>query len=199
MAIIYAIFQRIVWLVTFMCSRLFSSFKIVGRENLKNLPKPLMIISNHQTFFDPLIIGTAFPFFSNYLPITFMVDDRYYKNIFLRPFFFLTQTFPSHYGQGLAISLREPRRVLQSRGVFLIFPTGERQVAGLRPRPKRGAAVLSIEIPNLNIVPMYINVKRNKITLSIGQTFKLNDITNSRNVEDISQLLAEKIYKLNQN
>ncbi|MDP3763998.1 MAG: lysophospholipid acyltransferase family protein [bacterium] len=196
MVIVYAIFQRIVWLVTFICSRFFGSFKIVGQENLKNIPKPLMIISNHKTFFDPLVIGTVFPFFSNYLPITFMVDDRYYKNIFLKPFFLLTQTFPSYYGQGLDVSLRKPRKILKNNGVFLIFPTGERHTYGPRPRPKRGAAVLATEKPDLNIVPMYISVSKGKTTLSIGKHFRLNDITDSQDIETVSQLLAEKIYNL---
>lgn len=196
MVVVYAIFQRIVWLVTFICSRFFGSLKIIGQENLQHLHRPLMIISNHQDFFDPLIIGTVFPFFSNYLPITFMVDDKYYKNIFLKPFFLLTQTFPSYYGQGLDVSLREPRKVLKNNGVFLIFPTGERHIAGLRPRPKRGAAVLAIEMPNLNIVPMYISVSKGKTTLSIGKHFRLNDITKSQDIEEVSQILAEKIYNL---
>ncbi|MEK7564864.1 MAG: lysophospholipid acyltransferase family protein [Patescibacteria group bacterium] len=197
MIIIYAIFQRIVWLVTFICSRFFGSFKIIGHENLKYLKKPVMIISNHQGFFDPLIIGTVFPFFSNYLPITFMVDDKYYKNIFLKPFFLLTQTFPSYYGQGLDVSLREPRKILQNGGVFLIFPTGERHTYGPRPRPKRGAAVLAIEMPDINIVPIYISANKGKTVLNIGHNFKLKEITESQDIETVSQLLAEKIYNLN--
>ncbi|MDP3764562.1 MAG: lysophospholipid acyltransferase family protein [bacterium] len=196
MIIVYAVAQRIVWLVTFICSRFFGSFKIMGQENLKNLPRPLMIISNHQGFFDPLIIGTLFPFFSHYLPITFMVDDRYYKNIFLRPFFILTQTFPSYYGQGLAVSLRKPRQVLQSKGVFLIFPTGERHNSGSLPRPKRGAAVLALEIPELTILPVYIKLDQGT-QIIVGRAFKLNKITPSQEVETVSQLLAEKIYNLN--
>lgn len=156
-----------------------------------------MIISNHQGFFDPLIIGTVFPFFSNYLPITFMVDDKYYKNIFLKPFFLLTQTFPSYYGQGLDVSLREPRKILQNGGVFLIFPTGERHTYGPRPRPKRGAAVLAIEMPDINIVPIYISANKGKTVLNIGHNFKLKEITESQDIETVSQLLAEKIYNLN--
>ena len=50
-----------------------------------------------------------------------MVDDKYYK-IYFKTFFLLTQTFPSYYGQGLDVSLREPRKILRNGGVFLIFP-----------------------------------------------------------------------------
>ncbi len=195
---IYAIFERVVWLFTFAATRFLGSFKVLGRENLKNLPRPLMIISNHRTFFDPLIIGTLFPFFSQHIPIAFMVDDKYYHNPFLKIFFRLTQTFPSYYGQGLDISLRGPRRVLRNRGVFLIFPEGERHAAGPPPRPRRGAAVLALEIPDLTILPVYLkmNPKPHKRTTAIiGQSFKLAELTSSPDIETVSQLMAEKIYE----
>ncbi|MEK7608944.1 MAG: lysophospholipid acyltransferase family protein, partial [Patescibacteria group bacterium] len=118
--------ERIVWLVVFAVTRFFGSFKVIGRENLKNLPCPLMIISNHRTYLDPVVIGTIFPFFSKYIPIAFMVDDKYYHHPILKIFFKLTYTFPAYYGQGLDVSLKEPRRVLRNGRVFLIFPSGER-------------------------------------------------------------------------
>ena len=199
MILIYAVFERLVWLATFIVTRLFVSFKVIGRENLAGLNRPAMIISNHRTFFDPLIIGTLFPFFSRYLPIAFMVDDRYYFNPILRLFFKLTQTFPSYYGQGLAVSLKSPRQVLKSGGVFLIFPTGQRHSGGPRPKPKRGAAVLAIEMPRLDILPVYLRVSKNsrqKIMAAIGRPFKLADITSSRDLAAVADLLAERIYEL---
>ena len=196
MFIVYAIFQRIVWLATFLWSRVFNSFKIIDGQNLKNLPKPLMIISNHRTFLDPLIIGTLFPLFSKYIPITFMVDDRYYNNIFLKPFFLLTQTFPAYYGQGLDISLKKPKQVLKNGGVFLIFPTGERHLSGPQPRPKRGAAILALENPQLTILPIYLRTGASKVTVVVGNAFKLTNVTQSQDIETVAQVLADEIYKL---
>lgn len=195
---IYAIFERVVWLFTFLATRLTGSFKIVGRENLANLPRPLMIMANHRSFFDPLIIGTIFPFFSRYIPLAFMVDDKYYNNPILKIFFRLTQTFPSYYGQGLEVSLRGPRQVLQNGGVFLIFPSGERHLnpAAPPPRPRRGAAVLALETPNLAILPFYIKSHRGNIQITIGRAFKLTELTSSREIETVSQKLTNKIYEL---
>ncbi|MFY9493459.1 MAG: lysophospholipid acyltransferase family protein [Minisyncoccia bacterium] len=193
---IYAIFERIVWLFIFISTRFFCVFNVIGRENIKNLPRPLMIIANHQTFFDPVIIGTVFPFFSKYIPIAFMVDDRYYHNPFLKIFFKLTYTFPSHYGQGLDVSLKKPRRVLRDRGVFLIFPSGERHRGGPAPRPKRGAAVLALETPNLTILPVWLKIIKRKITVVIGQSFKLREITSSHAISEVALALSEEIFKL---
>lgn len=199
MILIYAVFERIVWLAAFIATRLFTSFRIVGRENLKGLNRPVMVISNHRTFFDPLIIGTLFPLFSKYLPIAFMVDDRYYTNPVLRLFFKLTRTFPSYYGQGLDVSLKNPRQVLKTGGVFLIFPTGQRHNGGPRPKPKRGAAALALEMPRLNILPVYLKVGKNarkKITAVIGRPFKLSEETSSHDLAAVADLLADKIYEL---
>lgn len=201
MYLIYAISERIVWLVVFMVTRFLGSFKVVGRENLKNLPRPLMIIANHHTYFDPVIIGTIFPFFSKYIPIAFMVDDRYYHHPILKIFFKLTYTFPAYYGQGLDVSLKEPRRVLRSGRVFLIFPSGERHLGGTPPRPKRGAAMLALEIPNLDILPIYLKVGDRhglKTTIAVGRTFKLSEITASREIGEVAQILSNEIFKLEQ-
>lgn len=158
-----------------------------------------MIMANHRSFFDPLIIGTVFPFFSKYIPLAFMVDDKYYNNPFLKIFFRLTQTFPSRYGQGLEVSLRGPRQVLQNGGVFLIFPSGERHLnpADPPPRPRRGGAVLALEMPNLTILPVYIKSERGGIQITVGRAFKLAELTSSPDIETVSQLLAEETYKLN--
>ncbi|MBI4120337.1 MAG: 1-acyl-sn-glycerol-3-phosphate acyltransferase [Parcubacteria group bacterium] len=203
---IQTLFQRIVWLVTFAGTRVFSSFRIVGQDNIQNLSRPLLIIANHRSFWDPFVIGTVFPISSEYLPLGFMVADEYYK--WLRPFFWLTRTYPAKKGQGMDISLKAPRRVLKTGGVFLIFPAGHRYYLGRPPRPRRGAAVLALETPQLTILPIYLKtisgwriqdflLKRKNITVVVGRPFKLEELTSSRNVDEVSQILADEIYKLN--
>lgn len=206
MIIIQAIFERIAWLFTYAGVHLFSSFKIISKQNLKGLERPLLIIANHRSLWDPFIIGTLFPFFSTkYLPIGFMVNDRYYK--WLRPFFWLTRSFPANRGKGLDVSLKVPRRILSSGGVFLIFPAGQRHYLGRAPRPKRGAAVLALEMLWLNILPIYLNtvscwsikdflLRRKSIKVAVGKSFKLKEKTNSRNVNEVARVLADEIFKL---
>lgn len=205
---IQKIFQALVWIFTFMSTRLFSSVKTRGTDNLKNIDRPLLIIANHRSFWDPFIIGTLFPLFSKYLPFGFMVADGYYKIPFLKPFFWLTRTFPANKGKGLDISLKGPRQVLKNGGVFLIFPTGQRHYLGRQPRPRRGAAVLALEIPRLNVLPIYLKTisgwsiidflfKHKSIQIIIGRPFKAYQKTASKNVNKISRILADEIFKLN--
>lgn len=42
-----------IWLIL----RIFSKLEIIGRENLKDLEKPLIIVSNHESHLDPPLRG----------------------------------------------------------------------------------------------------------------------------------------------
>lgn len=207
MFIIHSICERIVWIVTFFITRVFGSFKTEGKENIKNIPRPLMIISNHISFWDPMTIGTLFPFFSKYLPITFMAADEFFKNPFMRAFFWLTNTIPANKGKGIDVSLKKPREILKSRGVFLTFPQGQRHLEGEPPKPKRGAAFLALEMPELTILPVFIEMsrgwglvkiflRRKKITLKVGRPFKLAEISQSNDPTEVAQDLADEIFRL---
>ena len=201
------IFQLIAWGVFFVATRVLARFKIEGRENLKNLTGPVLIIANHRTLADPFIVGTLLKPSPKYLPMGFMVADFFYKNIFLKPFLFLLRAYPTHRGEGLDISLKEPRRLLKSGGVFLIFPAGKRHSTGPAPRPKRGAAVLALEMPHITILPIYTKInsgwglkdlilRRKKIEVFVGQAFKLRDKTKSYNVNEVSRFFADEILRL---
>ena len=167
-----------------------------------------MIISNHISFWDPMTIGSLFPFFSTYLPITFMAGDEFFKNPILKAFFWLTNTIPANKGKGYDVSLKKPREVLKNGEVFLIFPGGQRHFDGSIQKPRRGAAILALEIPNLTILPINIKMstlkwrladiilRRKKITFTAGRPFKLRDITDSENPDEVADVLAEEISRL---
>ncbi len=208
MKLLYYLFQLIVWLIFFFITRIFSNFKIEGQENIKKSSKPLLIVANHRSFIDPFIIGTLFPPTLKYLPMAHMVDDKYYRGI-LKPFFFILRTFPSYYGQGLDISLKKPRQTLKEGGIFLIFPSGQRDSNGVIPKPKRGVAVLVLENSKINILPIYLNLtagwklrdfllRRKSIKIFVGEPFKLKDKTESQDINEVSQIIAQEVEKLAQ-
>ncbi|MEK7608945.1 MAG: hypothetical protein AAB476_00490, partial [Patescibacteria group bacterium] len=72
---------------------------------------------------------------------------------------------------------------------------------GSPPRPRRGAAALAIEMPNLGILPVYLKVGDRyglKTTITVGRIFKLSEITASREVSEVAQILSDEIFKLEQ-
>lgn len=203
--------QRIVWLVTCISMRFFADFSVFGRERLLNLQRPLLIISNHRTYWDSMIIGTLFPLFSGgYLPIGFMADDIYFQSISFRVFFWLTGVFPNRRKVGLDMSLGYPREVLIKRkGAFLIFPWGRRiyldEDHGL---PARGAAVLAKEIPDLTILPIFLDTsvgvtpfdfikgKKKIMKVIVGEFFQLMPEEREEGDDRVSKKFAEAIFAL---
>ncbi len=206
MKLIYGISQRCVWMATFIVTRLFTKFYVNGRDNLKSIQTPLLIVANHRSYFDSVIIGTLFPFFSKYIPMGFMATDKLYQKFFYKIFFALTGTFPAHRGEGLDISLRYPRSVLRENGVFLIFPFGKLVFDNQYPKPGRGAAKLVQDFPNLVILPIYLNTTPNlgvkdilfgkkDMGVVIGKSFLISN-AQSMDIDQISKIISDKILSL---
>mgnify|MGYP001587717802 CR=1 FL=1 len=210
MRVMYAISQRIVWIITFIAMHLFARFHIEGNENLCKLPTPLLVIANHRSYWDALIIGLLFPFFSNrYLPIGFMAADELFTNPFFKAFFLLTGTYPAYKGAGLNISLKYPRSVLLRGGVVLLFPFGKLIINNneTKESPRHGAGVLVKEFPDLNILPIYVDTApsvtflnfifgRKKMNVFVGKPFKVEPSLRESDTKKITIQLVGKIMAL---
>ena len=209
---VHAVVQRIVWIATTICMKFFSNFYIYNREHLKNLPTPLLVIANHHSYWDSMIIGTLFPFFSTeYLPIGFMADDSLYDNILHRIFFNLTGTYKAGRGEGYDVSLAYPRHFLLKNRVFLIFPYGKILINELTTdKPQRGIAILAREFSNLTILPIYLKTtpragliirslfKRYEMGVIVGKPFKLDPKMYTLTVEDLADRLVGQITQASQ-
>jgi 1-acyl-sn-glycerol-3-phosphate acyltransferase len=180
---------------------------VKGKADFKNLPTPLLIVANHKSFWDVLLVGHLFPLFSGrYFPICTLAQDVFYRNPFVRILFWLGAAYPAHKGQGLEISLAYPRRVLKNNGVFLLFPHGRMVADGNYPIPGRGAATLVKEISNLWILPVYIYstpnlslkgffFSRPKMEIISGAPMQISNAEN-QSPDDITSALIDQIFAL---
>lgn len=209
--LVYAVCQRAVWFFTFAAMRSFTSFSINGGEHLKDIKTPLLVVANHRSYWDAMIVGTLFPFFSNrYLPIGFMAADEYFSNPFFKIFFVLTGTYPAYKGLGLDMSLKYLRSVLNRSGIVLLFPFGKIIVNySANESPRRGAGVLVKEFPHLWILPVYLNTAqkiglrdfifgRKEMSVRIGTPFQADAALREREAKEITVRLADKIIALAQ-
>jgi 1-acyl-sn-glycerol-3-phosphate acyltransferase len=209
MKIIYGITQRITYIVTLICMHLFCNFSIAGYKNLKGISKPLLIVANHRSRWDAMIIGTLFPFFSNkYLPLGFMAWDRLFEKPLLNFFLTANGVCRTNKGKGLDVSLKRFRSILSTDGIVAIFPYGKIILDNTaRPLSGRGAATLVQDFPDLTVLPIFLNttgnltiwkfmLQRNKMGVFIGKPYKINDAKN-KTMDELQSILVKSFHQLN--
>jgi len=184
---LYYFFQKILLTFAYFLLHFLGDLKIEGRENVKNLSEgPLIIIANHKSFLDPLIIGLCFPVFSRIFPLRFIAKDTFFRNPIGWIFYRSMGAFPACKGQGLATSLKIPSQILREGGAVIFFPEGIRIREDCLGRPKIGAAELASLFPEVPIVPMAIFnahkvghlgllYRRSRLRVKIGEAFYYND------------------------
>jgi|GEM_PF-1394374 len=184
---VYFFCQKVVLTFAYFLLFIFEDLKIDGRENVKNIRGgPLIIIANHKSFLDPLIIGLCFPFFSKIYPLRFIAKDTFFKNPIGWIFYKSVGAFPACKGQGLAASLKLPSQILREGGSVMIFPEGIRVREDCLGEPKIGAAKLASHFPEVPIIPITIFnahkvghlgllYRRSRLRVKIGEPFDYND------------------------
>jgi 1-acyl-sn-glycerol-3-phosphate acyltransferase len=184
----YIFFQKILFSFAYFLLHVFADLKIEGTENAKHKRGgPLIIIANHKSFLDPLIVGLCFPFFSKVYPVRFIAKDTFFKNPIGWIFYKSMGAFPACKGQGLAASLKIPSRILREGGSVMFFPEGIRIREDFLGRPKIGAAELASQFPEVPILPIAISnthkigghlgllYKRSRLRVNIGEPFEYRD------------------------
>ena len=106
------------WLLT-----LIYKVEIRGLDNYKKAGKRVLIISNHTSFLDPLLLGVFLPD-----DITFAINTQISRRWWLKPFLSLSRVFPMDPTH--PISLKDLIHHLQTDTRTVIFPEGRITVTG---------------------------------------------------------------------
>lgn len=178
--------QTICWLILKPALLFFARFKVFNQKNVLGLKPPIIIVCNHQSFYDALFLGNALNLTSSLLPLHFMAKDVIYRHVSFKIYAWLSGAFPSKKHQGLAISLAKPVDILKKNGTVALFPEGsvikEDRVACEQGR--KGAAMLAC-FGNYAILPVAIKgtiginfsnflLRRHKVRIVFGQPFGLS-------------------------
>jgi 1-acyl-sn-glycerol-3-phosphate acyltransferase len=110
--------QFLLWLGRLL-SKLFLDVRIVGEENLPPRNEPLILISNHFSWFDAPLLTVLLPF----RPV-FLVATESQRKLGVRLFISAFNGIPIWRGQVDRKAFREARNVLQQGGVLGVFPEG---------------------------------------------------------------------------
>ncbi len=131
------------WLLT-----LIYKVEVEGLDNYKKAGDRVLIISNHTSFLDPLLLGVFLP--DN---ITFAINTQISERWWIKPFLGLSTVFPMNPTQPL--SLKALIHHLQNDTKTVIFPEGRITVTGSLMKvydgtgmvaDKSGAAILPVRI-----------------------------------------------------
>lgn len=131
------------WLLT-----LIYKVEVKGLDNYKKAGDRVLIISNHTSFLDPLLLGVFLPD-----DITFAINTHISQRWWLRPFLGLSRVFPMDPTHPM--SLKDVIHHLQHETRTVIFPEGRITVTGSLMKiydgtgmiaDKSGATVLPVRI-----------------------------------------------------
>jgi len=118
--------------------RLWFGFRVDGREH-EPATGPVVIVSNHLSDLDPLIVGSAVK-----RRVGFMAKQELFEVPGVRWWVSACGAFPVRRGEPDRQALRTAMRLLEGGGVLVMFPEGTRGTTReLRP-PEPGAALLAL-------------------------------------------------------
>lgn len=167
--------------------RLFFRVEILGQENLKMISSPLIIISNHISFFDSFIFRLVLKGYTSFLPLRFMAVKKFnskYLNFLakiglIEIIYAIFGVFTIKRGLGISKNLEEANKILADKGNLVIYPEGEIfQSANNIGIFRIGAAVLA-QKTGASVLPVAMKITkkshfRRKFTVNIGKRIVIN-------------------------
>lgn len=189
-------FYTLVKSIAFVLFNLVFRIRVVGKENIP-LDGSLVLCSNHQSNWDPLVIATAFS-----RKISWMGKKELFENAFLKVFLTALQVFPVDRQVSDIGAVKKALRILKSNGVLGIFPEGTRVKEFNPENAKAGVALLALK-SNSPVIPVYIKSDYklfSKVDIRFGQAIDYNKIYPGKldidQYTNISQDILAKIYSL---
>jgi long-chain acyl-CoA synthetase len=129
--------------------------EIVGRHHLTTLGKPFIVCPNHQSYLDPLLVCSIYPY--RILREVFHVGaSEYWNNFFTKQLARMINIVPVDPDTNLRKAMRVGAAGLRAGKVLNIYPEGERSFDGELHRFKTGAAILASEL-QVPIVPVALD------------------------------------------
>ena len=166
--------------------RVFMRLEVEGLENLKSMKRPFLICPNHQSFLDPFVLCSNYPFelFKN----TFHVGaSEFFQTRLMGWIAQMLHVVPVDPDTQLMKAMKAGAIGLRHGRILNIYPEGERAYDGNLHKFKKGAAILATEL-DLPIVPVAMDglykvwarrsfkIRPAKVKVRIGKPFYVRDV-----------------------
>lgn len=144
------LFWRACRTIAYIGTILLFDFKSYG---VKNVPKTggALLISNHQSYLDPVLLGVNLP-----RPLSYLAKSELFENRFMSWLITSLRAIPVRQGKGDKGAIEETIRRLRQGHMLNIFPEGTRTQNGQIAPIQRGAALV-VRRANVPIVPAVID------------------------------------------
>jgi len=144
------LFWYVLWVV---CNSVFRLLYRLRREGMEHIPStgPILFVSNHQSFFDPLLIGCC----TTQRPFRSMARSTLFTNPVFGWLIDQIGAFPVERGQGDTAAIKKCIRVLEQGQALVVYPEGTRTRDGSVNEFKSGVLLL-IRKAKPQVVPVAI-------------------------------------------
>jgi 1-acyl-sn-glycerol-3-phosphate acyltransferase len=156
----YGLANLVLRILFFLLTRL----EVTGRANVPPTGS-LMIVLNHVSFLDPLLLGVGIP-----RRIGWMSKIENWNNPIMGAVLTLYGAFSVQRGEVDRKALVHALDILRTGGALGIAPEGTRSRSGILARARPGAARLALQT-DATVLP--VRLRRPVIALHIGNPFKL--------------------------
>lgn len=134
---------------------------VTGREKFRSLTGPCIVVANHTSHMDALVLNAALPQRIRWNIYSGAAADRWFvkgrPELVMQPWYqsLAMGTFPIQRGGG-SRALEYPRFLLDNGCNLLIFPEGTRSSSRGMAKFRHGVSILALE-KNVPVVPVFLS------------------------------------------
>lgn len=166
-------------------------WEVHGRDKLPQ-SGGVLIVSNHASFWDPVIIGCTFQ-----RKVSYMAKEELYK---INPIFTWIikqlQTFPVKRGQMDLSAVRYSLEHLKTGNMIGLFPEGTRSKSGDLQEARNGAAMLAVKA-GVQIQPVGIIGSKGwgKVVVNVGDPIDMSAYSGVKVSKEVLQEVSDLFMK----
>lgn len=186
----------IIKIIGFIIFKLYFRLKVYGLEKSHFLKGPFILVSNHQSYLDPIVLGVAFK-----RHLRFVAKNNLFKNFIFGNLISCLGAIPVKLQHPNIRLIKEIYNIFQKGEVLAIFPEGARSPEGIIQKGKPGIGYL-INKTRVPVVPAFIDgsgkafpisswfIRPYKVKVIFGAPIKIDDFY------DDSKLSGGEKYRL---
>jgi 1-acyl-sn-glycerol-3-phosphate acyltransferase len=140
---------RLSWLFLNLVEKILFGFLVTGRERIP-ASGPVIIASNHISYYDPPVVGSGVP-----REVYFLAKEELFQNPVFGWFIRQYNAIPLRRSVGDVAALKKAVRLLRDGKAVLMFPEGTRSLTGKLLKPKQGVGMIAC-LTRAPVVPAYV-------------------------------------------